>query len=86
VFDDITRMIALNAPPRGPRSPATRARDQEPADADQLSAERLAYKLADVSTTMGAKRSRRPRTIVNQVEAMKNLVNGFRDYARLPSR
>ena len=28
---------------------------------------------------------RSTQTIVNQVEAMKNLVNAFRDYARLPS-
>jgi nitrogen fixation/metabolism regulation signal transduction histidine kinase len=29
--------------------------------------------------------TRATQTIVNQVEAMKNLVNGFRDYARLPA-
>ena len=29
--------------------------------------------------------SRSTRTIVNQVEAMKNLVNAFRDYAKLPA-
>ena len=51
----------------------------------QLSAERLVYKLADRLDDDGrAILERSTRTIVNQVEEMKNLVNAFRDYARLP--
>ena len=63
------------------------ARDQEPADADPA----LGRAAADEARRA---RSRRPsrrcstksvKTIVDQVDAMKRLVNEFRDYARLPA-
>ncbi|GAB1391996.1 hypothetical protein MASR1M60_01590 [Rhodocyclaceae bacterium] len=51
----------------------------------QLSAERLQMKLADkLAPTDAAMLGRATRTIVEQVEAMKNMVNDFRDYARMP--
>lgn len=51
----------------------------------QLSAERLQMKLADkLDADSAAMLGRATRTIVEQVEAMKNMVNDFRDYARLP--
>lgn len=51
----------------------------------QLSAERLQMKLADkLDANDAAMLGRATRTIVEQVEAMKNMVNDFRDYARLP--
>jgi nitrogen fixation/metabolism regulation signal transduction histidine kinase len=51
----------------------------------QLSAERLQMKLADkLDSDSAALLARATRTIVDQVEAMKNMVNDFRDYARLP--
>jgi nitrogen fixation/metabolism regulation signal transduction histidine kinase len=51
----------------------------------QLSAERLQMKLADkLDPQSAAILERSTRTIVDQVEAMKNMVNDFRDYARLP--
>lgn len=51
----------------------------------QLSAERLQMKLADkLGADDAAMLARATRTIVDQVEAMKNMVNDFRDYARLP--
>jgi nitrogen fixation/metabolism regulation signal transduction histidine kinase len=51
----------------------------------QLSAERLQMKLAGQLDPAGAAiLERATRTIVDQVEAMKNMVNDFRDYARLP--
>jgi len=51
----------------------------------QLSAERLEHKLADkLPETERALLVRAVRTIVDQVDAMKRLVNEFRDYARLP--
>lgn len=51
----------------------------------QLSAERLQMKLADkLGAEDAAMLARATRTIVDQVEAMKNMVNDFRDYARLP--
>jgi nitrogen fixation/metabolism regulation signal transduction histidine kinase len=51
----------------------------------QLSAERLQMKLADkLDPASAAILERATRTIVDQVESMKNMVNDFRDYARLP--
>jgi nitrogen fixation/metabolism regulation signal transduction histidine kinase len=51
----------------------------------QLSAERLQLKLADRLDDAGRDMLRRSiTTIVNQVEAMKHMVNDFRDYARMP--
>jgi nitrogen fixation/metabolism regulation signal transduction histidine kinase len=51
----------------------------------QLSAERLQIKLADRLDAAGQELLlRSTRTIVNQVEAMKNMVNDFREYARTP--
>jgi nitrogen fixation/metabolism regulation signal transduction histidine kinase len=52
----------------------------------QLSAERLAMKLGDkLHGADLAILEKSVKTIVDQVEAMKRLVNEFRDYARLPS-
>jgi nitrogen fixation/metabolism regulation signal transduction histidine kinase len=51
----------------------------------QLSAERLQMKLSDkLDPDSAAMLARATRTIVEQVEAMKSMVNDFRDYARLP--
>jgi len=52
----------------------------------QLSAERLQMKLSDKLSPSDADVLKRgATTIVNQVQAMKTLVNEFRDYARLPA-
>jgi nitrogen fixation/metabolism regulation signal transduction histidine kinase len=52
----------------------------------QLSAERLAMKLGDkLQGADLALLEKSVKTIVDQVEAMKRLVNEFRDYGRLPS-
>ncbi|MBU4506838.1 MAG: PAS domain-containing sensor histidine kinase, partial [Gammaproteobacteria bacterium] len=52
----------------------------------QLSAERLAMKLqGKIQPTEQALLDKSVRTIVDQVDAMKHLVNEFRDYARLPA-
>ena len=53
----------------------------------QLSAERLQHKLQRQAGGRRPRRCWRARwpTIVNQVQAMKQLVNEFRDYARLPA-
>ena len=51
----------------------------------QLSAERLQHKLAGKLPDHERDiLERSTTTIVNQVEAMKNMVNDFRDYARVP--
>jgi nitrogen fixation/metabolism regulation signal transduction histidine kinase len=52
----------------------------------QLAAERMAIKLApQLPETGQALLSKSVRTIVEQVDAMKHMVNEFRDYGRLPS-
>jgi nitrogen fixation/metabolism regulation signal transduction histidine kinase len=52
----------------------------------QLSAERLEMKLTGkVAASEQAVLSKSVKTIVDQVDAMKRLVNEFRDYARLPA-
>ena len=87
VFDDITRLIA------GQRSAAwgevARRLAHEiknPLTPIQLSAERLEIKLADkLAPTDAEVLKRSVRTIVAQVQAMKRMVDDFRDYARLPA-
>jgi nitrogen fixation/metabolism regulation signal transduction histidine kinase len=52
----------------------------------QLSAERLLMKLSDkVAPPEQLLLAKSVKTIVDQVDAMKRLVNEFRDYARLPA-
>ena len=52
----------------------------------QLSAERLEMKLAGkLAEPEQAMLTKSVKTIVDQVDAMKRLVNEFRDYARLPA-
>jgi nitrogen fixation/metabolism regulation signal transduction histidine kinase len=87
VFDDITRMIAAQRTAAWAEVARRLAHEiKNPLTPIQLSAERLAYKLSAQLNDEGRETlERATRTIVNQVESMKNLVNGFRDYARLPS-
>ncbi len=52
----------------------------------QLSAERLSMKLSDKLDDEGKiQLERSTRTIINQVSALQNMVNEFRDYARTPA-
>lgn len=87
VFDDISRLIAAQRTAAWAEVARRLAHEiKNPLTPIQLSAERLAFKLADRLDDDGREMlERSTRTIVNQVEAMKNLVNAFRDYARLPS-
>ena len=86
VFDDITRLIAAQRSAAWGEVAQRLAHEiKNPLTPIQLSAERLQLKLADQLS--GAARElldRSTQTIVNQVEAMKNMVNDFRDYARTP--
>jgi nitrogen fixation/metabolism regulation signal transduction histidine kinase len=86
VFDDITRLIAAQRSAAWGEVAQRLAHEiKNPLTPIQLSAERLQFKLADQLT--GPSRElldRATQTIVNQVEAMKNMVNDFRDYARTP--
>jgi nitrogen fixation/metabolism regulation signal transduction histidine kinase len=86
VFDDITRLIAAQRSAAWGEVAQRLAHEiKNPLTPIQLSAERLQLKLAEQLT--GPARElldRATQTIVNQVEAMKNMVNDFRDYARTP--
>ncbi|MCK9283017.1 MAG: ATP-binding protein [Rhodocyclaceae bacterium] len=86
VFDDISQLIAAQRSAAWGEVARRLAHEiKNPLTPIQLSAERLQMKLAQ--RLEGADREileRSTRTIVNQVEAMKNMVNDFRDYARLP--
>ncbi|MCB1892582.1 MAG: GHKL domain-containing protein, partial [Rhodocyclaceae bacterium] len=86
VFDDITQLIAAQRSAAWGEVARRLAHEiKNPLTPIQLSAERLAHKLSDKLT--GAERDmlvRSTQTIVNQVEAMKHMVNDFRDYARMP--
>ncbi|MDR2015169.1 MAG: HAMP domain-containing protein [Azoarcus sp.] len=87
VFDDITRLIEAQRTAAWADIARRLAHEiKNPLTPIQLSAERLAIKLSpgldDVKRQM---LERSTQTIVNQVEAVKNLVNAFRDYARLPA-
>jgi len=87
VFDDITELISAQRNAAWAEVARRLAHEiKNPLTPIQLSAERLQLKLIDhLDETDQAMLTRATQTIVNQVEAMKNLVNGFRDYARLPS-
>lgn len=87
VFDDISRLIEAQRTAAWAEVARRLAHEiKNPLTPIQLSAERLAVKLAAQLDENGrAMLERGTRTIVNQVEAMKNLVNAFRDYARLPA-
>jgi nitrogen fixation/metabolism regulation signal transduction histidine kinase len=86
VFDDITELIAAQRSAAWGEVARRLAHEiKNPLTPIQLSAERLQLKLADKLDTDGrAMLDRATKTIVNQVEAMKNMVNDFRDYARTP--
>ena len=88
VFDDITRLIAAQrtaAWAEVARRLAHEIRTPFPPSSSPPSGctfGKLADRLDDEAARCS---SARPRPSSNQVEAMKNLVNAFRDYARLPS-
>ena len=87
VFDDISHLIAAERTAAWAEVARRLAHEiKNPLTPIQLSAERLGLKLAPQLDDDGrAMLERATTTIVNQVEAMKNLVNAFRDYAKLPS-
>ncbi len=86
VFDDISQLIAAQRSAAWGEVARRLAHEiKNPLTPIQLSAERLAHKLGErLADDDRAMLERATQTIVNQVEAMKNMVNDFRDYARLP--
>jgi nitrogen fixation/metabolism regulation signal transduction histidine kinase len=87
VFDDISEVVsAQRAQAWGEVARRLAHEIKNPLTPIQLSAERLAMKLqGKLAITDDAILHKSVKTIVDQVDAMKRLVNEFRDYARLPS-
>jgi nitrogen fixation/metabolism regulation signal transduction histidine kinase len=86
VFDDVTKLI--NAERNAAWSEVARRLAHEiknPLTPIQLSAERIARKLDGKLNTPDTEfLTRATQTIVNQVSAMKNMVDAFAGYARMP--
>ncbi len=87
VFDDVSDIIsAQRAQAWGEVARRLAHEIKNPLTPIQLSAERLAMKLAPkLEGPELAVLNKSVKTIVDQVDAMKRLVNEFRDYARLPA-
>ncbi len=87
VFDDISEIVsAQRAQAWGEVARRLAHEIKNPLTPIQLSAERLEMKLTGkVAPTEQALLTKSVKTIVDQVDAMKRLVNEFRDYARLPA-
>jgi nitrogen fixation/metabolism regulation signal transduction histidine kinase len=87
VFDDISEIVsAQRAQAWGEVARRLAHEIKNPLTPIQLSAERLEMKLSGkVTGPEQAILTKSVKTIVDQVDAMKRLVNEFRDYARLPA-
>ena len=87
VFDDITELVSAQRSEAWSEVARRLAHEiKNPLTPIQLSAERLQHKLGPkLEGADQAMLARSVDTIVNQVQAMKTLVNEFRDYARLPA-
>ena len=87
VFDDISEIVsAQRAQAWGEVARRLAHEIKNPLTPIQLSAERLEKKLAGkLAAPEQAVVTKSVQTIVDQVDAMKRLVNEFRDYARLPA-
>jgi len=87
VFDDISQLLQAQRATAWAEVARRLAHEiKNPLTPIQLSAERLEMKLADKLSGPDAEVLRRGiHTIVNQVAALKSMVDDFRDYARLPA-
>ncbi|SCK61303.1 Signal transduction histidine kinase involved in nitrogen fixation and metabolism regulation [Variovorax sp. HW608] len=87
VFDDISEIVsAQRAQAWGEVARRLAHEIKNPLTPIQLSAERLEMKLSGkVAAPEQAVLTKSVKTIVDQVDAMKRLVNEFREYARLPA-
>ena len=87
VFDDITHLLQTQRDAAWGEVARRLAHEiKNPLTPIQLSAERLEHKLADKLAEPDAEVLRRAtQTIVNQVTALKSMVNAFSEYARTPS-
>ncbi len=87
VFDDVSEIVSSQrAQAWGEVARRLAHEIKNPLTPIQLSAERLEMKLTGkLEATDQALLSKSVKTIVDQVEAMKRLVNEFRDFGRLPT-
>jgi nitrogen fixation/metabolism regulation signal transduction histidine kinase len=87
VFDDVSAMVSAQRAEAWSEVARRLAHEiKNPLTPIQLSAERLEMKLANkLQPPEQALLTKSVKTIVDQVDAMKRLVNDFRDYARLPA-
>jgi nitrogen fixation/metabolism regulation signal transduction histidine kinase len=87
VFDDVSAMVSAQRAEAWSEVARRLAHEiKNPLTPIQLSAERLEMKLANkLQAPEQALLTKSVKTIVDQVDAMKRLVNDFRDYARLPA-
>jgi len=87
VFDDVTRIVAAQRSAAWGEVARRLAHEiKNPLTPIQLSAERLQFKLSGKLANGDADMlARGTQTIINQVQAMKRMVDDFRDYARLPA-
>ena len=87
VFDDISEIVSAQRVQAWGEVARRLAHEiKNPLTPIQLSAERLEMKLSGkVAAPEQALLTKSVKTIVDQVDAMKRLVNEFRDYARLPA-
>ena len=87
VFDDISELVSAQRSEAWAEVARRLAHEiKNPLTPIQLSAERLEHKLASKLEPADQQMlARSVATIVAQVQAMKQLVNEFRDYARLPA-
>ncbi len=87
VFDDVTQLIQAQRATAWAEVARRLAHEiKNPLTPIQLSAERMEMKLADKLGAADADVLKRgTQTIVNQVAALKAMVDDFRDYARLPA-
>ena len=86
VFDDITHVLQAQRDAAWTEVARRLAHEiKNPLTPIQLSAERLQHKLASRLGASDAEMLQRStQTIVNQVGALKNMVDAFRQYARMP--
>ncbi|MEP6877205.1 MAG: ATP-binding protein [Nitrosospira sp.] len=86
VFDDITGLLQVQRTAAWGEVARRLAHEiKNPLTPIQLSAERMQHKLAEKLSIQDAQILRRStETIVNQVEALKKMVNEFSEYARAP--
>ncbi len=87
VFDDISEIVSAQRVQAWGEVARRLAHEiKNPLTPIQLSAERLELKLAGkLDSPEQAVLAKSVKTIIDQVDAMKRLVNEFRDYARLPA-